>query len=108
MIKVIKILLILVFLLIGGFFYFKTTLEYSLVKLAKAYKTHDIELAKQYIDIDGVAFQAADEAVDLFQEEMNKPSTSTNEWESLGEEFGKMLIQGFLPKLLLVQPNHLE
>lgn len=100
MTKVIKFLLILVFLVaVGGFFYFKTTPGYSLVKLAKAYKTHDIELAKQYIDIDGVASQAADEAVDLFQEEMSKPSASTNEWERMGEEFGKMLIQGFLPKL---------
>jgi len=106
--KIFKGLLVLVFLLIGGFLFFKTTPKYTLVKLVKAYRTHDIELARQYMDIDGLASQVADEAARLLQEEVDKPSTSQDEWESLGEEIGRMMLQGFIPKLKETVENEMK
>ena len=97
--KVLRLFIALILSLVIGFLYFRTTPQYTLVKLVKAYKTHDVELAKQYMDIDGLAIQAAEEAANLMREEINKPSETQDEWESFGEGLANMFLEGLIPSL---------
>src|SRR3990167_7750382 len=87
----------LLFFLIALFLYFKTTPQYSLYQLRQAYKTRDLALAKQYVDIDSLSNQLAEETTKIIREEINKPSDAKNEWERLGEEWGKSLVESWIP-----------
>lgn len=85
--------------LIAAFFYIRTTPQYSLYQLAQAYKTRDLALAKEYVDIDGLSDQVADEAINVLRQEIDKPSNSQNEWENLGQALGKSLVESVVPSL---------
>lgn len=90
---------LIILVLISAFLYFRTTPQYSLYQLAQAYKTRDIALAKEYVDVDSLSNQLAEEAIKTLREEINKPSDSQNEWEKLGQEIGSSLVESFMPSL---------
>lgn len=87
-------------ILIGWYFYFRTTAQYSILQLTGAYKAHDITLAKTYMDIDGLSSQVGDEVEKSIREAINQPSASTNEWEKLGAEYAKTWIESMIPSLV--------
>ncbi len=91
---------VLLVLLVGWYLYFRTTAQFAILQLAGAYKSHDITLAKTYMDIDALSSQVGDEVEKAIRDEMNKPSTSTNEWEKLGAEYAKTWIESMIPGLV--------
>lgn len=97
--RLLIVVVIVILILISSFLYFRTTPQYSLYQIAQAYKTRDLVLAKEYIDIDGLSDQVAEESIRELRQEMNKPSDSKNEWEQLGYEFGKSLVESMIPSL---------
>ena len=56
-------------------------------------------MAKQYVDVDSLSDQLAEETVKIIRDEVNKPSTSQDEWEKLGEEWGKSLVESYIPSI---------
>lgn len=88
---------------VSSFLYFKTTPQYTIYQLSKAYKSHDIVLAKTYIDIDGISDQIAEGVVNYAREQINKPSddkvANKTEAYKLGEEIAKKWFNELLPTL---------
>lgn len=95
--KILIVVGVILVALIAFYLYFRTTPQYSLYQLKQAYKTHDLVLAKQYVDIDSLSDQLSEEAIKILRDEINKPSDSQNEWEKLGEEWGKSLVETLIP-----------
>lgn len=91
-------LVVFIFIVFYGL-YFLNSPRFTLFQLMRSYKQHDIHLAKKYMDIDLISDQAADVVEEMVNEEMNKPSEATNEWEKMGEDFGKTLLLSYIPKL---------
>lgn len=82
------------------FFSFKSTPQYSVLQLAKAYKNHDLELAGKYIDINGLSQQISDAGVELLRQELEKPSDKPqNQWEKLGWDAAASFIKEALPSM---------
>lgn len=98
--KKLLVLVGVVILVLASFYlYFRTIPQYSLYQLRQAYKTRDLALAKQYVDIDSLSDQLGEETAKIVRDEINKPSTAQNEWEKLGEELGKSLVESYMPAL---------
>ena len=95
--KLLVLVGVVILVLASVYLYFRTTPQYSLYQLRQAYKTRDLALAKQYVDIDSLSNQLAEETTKIIREEINKPSDAKNEWERLGEEWGKSLVESWIP-----------
>ena len=97
---IIALLVVIVLIFSTYFFYFKSTPQYSVLQLAKAYKNHNLELAQKYIDIEGLSQQISDAGIELIRQELEKPSTQPqNEWEKLGWDAVTSLFKGTLPSM---------
>lgn len=97
--KLLTLVAVLLFLFIIVYTYYRTTPYYSLAQITKAFKAHDVKLAKEYIDIDSLSEQLSEAVIKSAEAELNKPSTTTNEWEKLGEEWGKQIAEAMLPSI---------
>ena len=53
-----------ILVLVGGFFYYKTTSYYSLSQVSKAIKTHNTELFAKHMDMDKVTTVVSDKMMD--------------------------------------------
>lgn len=98
-ITVLAIPIIVIVALIISFLYFKNSPQYSLLQISRAYRNRDLTLAKEYIDIESLSEGLSEEVIKIMNQELNKPSTATNEWERLGEEWARSLISGILPSI---------
>lgn len=98
--RLISILTIVVLVFVAGFCYFLTLPQYSLIQINQAFRTHNLILAQEYIDIDALSTQLGDETINLAKEKMKAEIKPTdNSWESLGQNLGNAIVEAMLPAM---------
>ncbi|MFQ5714880.1 MAG: hypothetical protein ACE5GU_12690 [Candidatus Scalinduaceae bacterium] len=82
---------------VGGYYYWKRTTspEYSLWQAKKAFEQHDLISFEKYVDIEGITSSLIGQILEISTEQ-EKPK---DEWEQLGESFGKGLVALLKPQL---------
>ncbi len=79
-----------------AFNYWKNTPEYSMMKIIESIKEHDVELFNKYVDMENATNRLID---DIMEISINKMQ-SQNQWEKLGQEIGKGLVNFIKPQIV--------
>lgn len=89
--------LVLAALIGAAWWYVIGTPQYSMMQLKNAYETHDVEKAKQYVDVDAITDQLVNVIVDKVKEEVG------NATEGEGGLLGGVELNGELLNTLMPQ-----
>jgi hypothetical protein len=90
-----------------SYVYWTRTPQYALAQIKYAFKTHDVMLFRQYVDLDTVVSRT----VDTLLAETMKASTTHRERDSastLGEAFAAGLIMMIKPRLVTILSENIE
>ncbi len=99
--KLLLLIIPLVFIVLGifGWFYIKSTPQYSLYQMYQAVKSHDYKTFTKYADIDTIVSNLVDKAIEQSKKEQAAKATG-NEWEQLGANLAQGIIMGMKPSLI--------
>jgi hypothetical protein len=84
---------VFVIVVLGAYAYIRTTPRYSLYQLKSALENHDPERALLFIDIDSIVDNLLRDAL------LKQDPAPKNEWEKMGQNFGKSLALMMAPAM---------
>jgi hypothetical protein len=95
--------IIIIALLMTGagyyFFIFMRTPTYAFMQIKKAYETHDVELFKEYVDVDSFCEQTVDDYTTWISQS-GLADTGTDVWSELGNTIAKGMISLMKPQMV--------
>ena len=94
--KIIILLIILVGIVTGLYWYVTTTPEYSLNQIKNSIENHDVPLFQKHVDVKTISSRLIDDVMTAVLDETDYE----NEWEELGGSLGLGLIQMMKPRLI--------
>lgn len=87
------VFLVLIVLVVGGYFYFVSTPQYAVAQFTEEYKQQGGESLKKYVDVDALADQIADEAMVIAKEEIAE-KVGNSEYKELALSVSESLLPG--------------